>query len=335
MADSGQRTPTTVDGPPPVNNSAGASTPSSFETGPETAPAQPVGANNIPATVAGGGGPPPTMTAAQLAAYAPAAFNAFGNTAQVDPTYMDAAQAQAATVNPGTVTGLMYGGQQPPLSSNPQPFASDGSVADASGANGTGNPNGLLNQYTNYLQQALNPEFKLQQQQQEQSDAARGLRSSGAGAYNQSNLQGQQAAAFASQAAPMVSQGFGYAQSDIAANQANAQQVALANAANKQSANAQNATTANSTAAENAAYYNQAQTQNYDAYNSYTQGLLNNAEQTQNAYLTAWLNTLGPNSGVNASFSSAVGGASSAYNQGAANASAPWSALSGLGAAFA
>ena len=152
--------------------------------------------------------------------------------------------------------------------------------------------NAYLQQYENALQTALNPTFQQQDQQLADSNAARGITSSGAGAYLQGNLQGQQAGAVASGTLPLIQQGYGYTQQDLQGNQ-----------------QAQNA----ATGINAAGYYNEALTGNANAYNSYEQELLGLGGSNLSALEGTYLGSYAPNSGVESGFGTAIGGIGSTY----------------------
>lgn len=150
-----------------------------------------------------------------------------------------------------------------------------------------------MQQYEQMVAQGLAPEFAQQQQQLQDSSAARGISSSGAAGQLQSDLLGQQAAAYAQGIQPIISQGYGYSQQDLMANMG---------------------------AANQASYYNAG------TYNQY-----------ENELMSAYLNSFGPNTGVQGAYGSAIGGLGSTYGsvygQGLAGQSAELGALgSGLGA---
>jgi hypothetical protein len=151
----------------------------------------------------------------------------------------------------------------------PQMFQAFGSIptaapATVNAAQVANDPNTLastLKQYTGLESQALAPTFQQQQQQLDENLGARGIFNSGAGAYAEGNLLSGQAATLASSIAPLVSQGYGFGQSNAQLN-ANLQQ---------------GANTTNAGAANNA---NMMSAQDY--YNS----VLGN-QQTYNNYLAA------------------------------------------------
>jgi hypothetical protein len=87
-----------------------------------------------------------------------------------------------------------------------------------------------MQQYEQLVAQGLAPQFAQQQQQLQDSTAARGISNSGAGAYLQGNLTGEQAAAYAQGISPIVQQGYGYTQQDLMANQGAANAASYYNA---------------------------------------------------------------------------------------------------------
>lgn len=262
-----------------------------YTGGPATAPGQysfpggypgayPSTMNGAPATT-GQPGPPgfATPSPGSIAGGAPAPVNAFGPTAQVNPTY-----GAPTTVNP--IQAQRY-----------------------------------LQQYLRQLNTAVKPEFFQQDQALNDSLAARGITNSGSAAQLQNNLFGQQAAAYAAQAEPMISQGFGYAQQDTMQNAANAQQMTLANQVY-----------ANQASALNAGYYNQAQYTNEQNYNAYKTMLEQQGYNTYDQVMQGYLNSYAPSPSVEGLYNTAVGGTYNLYGDvyGAA-ASGQGNALGGVG----
>jgi hypothetical protein len=131
-------------------------------------------------------------------------------------------QAQPGGAPP---TGQGYGNQG---QSAPYGFGTLGFVNPAY-VNPAQNP-AYMQQYEQLVAQGLAPQFAQQQQQLQDSSAARGISSSGAAGYLQSDLLGQQAAAYAQGISPIVQQGYGYNQQDIMANQGAANQASYYNA---------------------------------------------------------------------------------------------------------
>lgn len=199
-------------------------------------------------------------TGSTINATAPANIQSFGGTAQVAPTY-----ANAATIDPA-------------------------------------NAQSYLNQYEGALYSSLQPGFEQQDQQLAQSNAARGITNSGSAGQLEGNLYGQQAAALASGMTPLVSQGFGYAQQDVTGNAANQQTVNLANAGYGNTASMYNANA-----------YNTDVNANASAYNNYQNELLGYGSGEQNALLSAYLNSYGPNTGVESVANTGAGNTGSVY----------------------
>jgi hypothetical protein len=137
-----------------------------------------------------------------------------------------------------------------------------------------------MQQYEQLYAEMLGPQFAQQDQQLQDSDAARGISSSGAAGYLQGNLMGNQAGALAGGLTPIVQQGYGYEQQDTMAN----------------------AQYANEATLTNANFYNQDRNANFNAYNNY-----------QNELTGAYLGTLGPNAGVGNLFGESINGQNQGY----------------------
>lgn len=162
----------------------------------------------------------------------------FGGNAQPSWGVPGVPGAMAGGANPNAAGGAQPGaknqpppggwGNTPPYSVAPQGFGTLGYVNPA-----YANPNqtnAYMQQYEQLVAQGLAPQFAEQQQQLQDSSAARGISSSGAAGYLQSDLLGQQAAAYAQGISPIVQQGYGYTQQDILANQGAANQASYYNA---------------------------------------------------------------------------------------------------------
>ena len=311
-------------------------------------------------STAGGGGVPSSIqpTPEMIASLAPASISAFGATPSVAPSYMS-----AVTTNPYEA----FVGYNPAQESYGTAYMGPGAA--------TVNPNQsqqYLNQAENALYTSLAPGFEQQTQNLQDQLAQRGISNSGAAGQLMGNLQGQQAAALASGIEPMVSQGYGYSQADIAANQANQQAVNQAryaslqnigatNTANTQAANqaaytaAQgyiggntaaenaanqyNATAANSAAVQNANYYQQALNTNFGAYNNYLSQLYGTGSAQANALENAYLGTYAPQQAIQGEISGASGQTGGSFNTGYQSAIAQQNAaiqgaFSAAGAAF-
>src|SRR5271165_852105 len=87
-----------------------------------------------------------------------------------------------------------------------------------------------MQQYEQMVAQGLAPQFQQQQQQLQDSSAARGISNSGAAGYLQSDLMGNQAAAYAQGISPIIQQGYGYSQQDLMGNQGAANAASYYNA---------------------------------------------------------------------------------------------------------
>ena len=144
-----------------------------------------------------------------------------------------------------------------------------------------------LSQYDKMYAAGLQPTFNQQDLAQSQDLASRGITDSSAASQTMGDLYAQQGGQIAQGEAPMVQQAFGQTQQDILANQAAQNQ-----------ASATNAGASNAAAAANAGYYNQAVTGNENAYNSYQSALFGAGAGQNNALLSAYLNSFGPNTGV-------------------------------------
>ena len=134
---------------------------------------------------------------AAAASYAPDPIQDFGQISTINP-------AQSSAVNSA---------QGAPV----QDYQAQAAMVD---------PNQAYSQEaTMYAQQAaaLAPQFQQQQSNLADANAARGITNSGAGAQLQANLYGQQAGVLSGADAQFTSQGAGYQQADILANQANQQ----------------------------------------------------------------------------------------------------------------
>jgi hypothetical protein len=176
----------------------------------------------------------------------------------MNPVYSQAATGQAASYNPAMATAQN---------------------SQAALVNPTQNDS-YLKQYEQLLNTTMQPQFQAQNQNLQDSLAARGISSSGSAAYLQNQLSGQQASALASATSPLVQQGYGYTQADIAQNQANQQQTGLANQS------AQNQFGLSNQAAQNAAgQTNSGYSQQANLFNAGNQQQTNLANQ--NAGMTA------------------------------------------------
>jgi hypothetical protein len=178
-----------------------------------------------------------------------------------------------------------------------------------------------IQQYEQLMQQSLQPTFAQQDQQLQDSNAARGISSSGAAGYLQGNLLGQQGATLAGADAPIVQQGYGYTQQDIAQNQANQQQVNVGNAA---ASNAADNT--------NAGYYAAAVGSNQSAYDQFLSQLYGTGAGLSGTEESAYLNSFGPNTGVQGDINTAEAGAGQTFQSAYGNASSLQGAALGLGA---
>jgi hypothetical protein len=149
-----------------------------------------------------------------------------------------------------------------------------------------------MQQYLQYLKQAQAPGNKQQMQALNDSLAARGITSSGAAGQLQANLLGQQAAAYAQGASPIVSQGFGYAQQDTTGN----------------------AAAANNASLVNSQYYNQAVNTDAQDYNNYQTMLENQGYNTYTDLNNAYLQSYAPNPGVESAYGADLSGVLGAYS---------------------
>ena len=221
---------------------------------------------------------PSNLSPGNVNGTAPAPYQQFGNTPQIDPAYWSAAYA-----NP-------FQQQQ------------------------------YLKQYDQMYVKGLQPTFNQQDLALNQDLASRGISDSSAASYNMGNLYAQQGAQIAQGEAPMVQQAFGYTQQDVLANQAA-----------QNSANSGNAAASNEAAAANAGFYNQATMANMNAYNQYQSQLFGAGTSEQNALMSAYLNSFGPQTGVTNAFGAEMGALGTAYS-GAydANTSGGWGALGSL-----
>jgi hypothetical protein len=229
-----------------------------------------------------------------------------GNSVGYGPGY-----GQAAPGTPSNVTPMNYAGQSTGSTinatapANIQSFGGTAQVAPTYANAATidpANAQSYLNQYEGALYSSLQPGFEQQDQQLAQSNAARGITNSGSAGQLEGNLYGQQAAALASGMTPLVSQGFGYAQQDVTGNAANQQTVNLANAGYGNTASMYNANA-----------YNTDVNANASAYNNYQNELLGYGSGEQNSLLSAYLNSYGPNTGVESVANTGAGNTGSVY----------------------
>jgi len=182
---------------------------------------------------------------------------------------------------------------------------------------------------------ALQPGFAQQQQQLQDSNAARGISSSGAAGYLQGNLLGQQSSALAAADEPITSQGYSYSQADLLANQQAQQQAGLSNQGLQQQTNLANANIANAASDTNAGYYANALSGNANAYNNYLATLEQQGYNTGNEAYQTYLGSFGPNPGVQQSISGAQNAGESGFNSGYQGAVAGQNAVLGAAGAAA
>ena len=186
-----------------------------------------------------------------------------------------------------------------------QAFGATPSVTPTYGQATTVDPNQAqqyYNQYAALYQQSLAPGFAQQQQQLQDSDAARGISNSGAAGYLQGNLLGQQAGQVASGLAGFTGQEYANTQADIQGNQAAQNQYGLANLGY-----------ANQASDTNAGYYAQGLGANMNAYNNYQNELLGLGGALLSAEQSAYLNSYGPNTGGESAYGSALSGMQNTY----------------------
>ena len=216
-------------------------------------------------------------TASAVASNAPLPIQSFGPLASVTPTYGTAATTNAATVDPAQSQYYMQ-----------QAYSQNAA--------------------------ALAPQFQQQQMNLQDSSAARGISNSGAASELQGNLLGQQSSALAAADSPITQQGYGYSQSDIAANQANQQATNFANQSAQNTFGLANQAAANNATGTNANYYNQALTGNATSYNDYLATLEGQGYNTGNEAYQTYLNSFLPQSGVGQTIANAGSNAQGAYN---------------------
>lgn len=210
-------------------------------------------------------------TGSQVTSTAPLPLQAFGGIPQVNPTYGTAANAQAPNTPNAAMMTPSY------MDSTQQGYATtdltqQGYLTGNASQQGYAATNAALvdpQQSQQYLQEyerltagALAPQFQQQQSQLQDSLSARGISHSGAAGELEGNLRGQQSAAYAAAISPMVQQGYGYSQADIAANQGNRQQANLANQGTQQQSITNNAQLQQQMQMANLGYGNAAQSNN-------------------------------------------------------------------------
>jgi hypothetical protein len=265
------------------------------------------------------------MAAAAAPNYAPDPVQDFGNVSTINPAQSAGAQ--------GTATNAGYAPQV-------QALNAQGSYIDPNTA--------YAQEQTMYNQQAaaLAPQFQQQQSQLADANAARGITNSGAGGQLQANLYGQQAGVLSGADAQFTSQGAGFNQQDLLANQQTGNQFALANqnagmqaqttnselaqGVNLQNSqldtgtsnsNAQlaqqnnqfNATNQNNALNYNADVNNQALLDNWQATNQYNQNLENQEYGLANEGYQTYLNSLNPSTTAEQGYNNAAGYANNAY----------------------
>jgi hypothetical protein len=238
-------------------------------------------------------------TASAVASDAPLPIQDFGNLPSVSPTY----SSYAAQVGPNLIDPNQSG-----------QYAQTAYSENAA---------------------ALAPTFQQQQQNLQDSDAARGISSSGAAAQLQGNLLGQQSATLAGADEPITAQGYGYSQADLVGNQAAQIGTGEFNSGQQQQVNLTNTGAANQATGVNANYYADALASNAGSYNNYLNEIENQGYNTGNEGYGAYLNSYLPNSGVQTTIGGAESAGTTGYNtaygaaQGASNA-----ALGAAGNAF-
>lgn len=257
--------------------------------------------------------------------------------AQNDELYGDAtddsSNPPASTGSSGT-TGTLAPSSFPTAqqiqSTAPAPIQDFGSlptVAPTYATAATVDPNA---QY-GYLQQeeaanaaSLAPGNAVQDSNLQDSLAARGISSSGAGQQLYSQLQGQQQATLAGMNAPAIAQQSGYTQADIAANQTNEQGTNIFNAGEGTAATGANAN-----------FYATALGSNEANYNNYQNELYSTGATEGNELLTAYLNSYGPNTGVQTSINNEGTAANNIYGSVYGNATSTENAALGDAATYA
>lgn len=164
----------------------------------------------------------------------------------------------------------------------PLPYQQFGSIASVNPA--MLDPASYYAQYGQYVSQGMQPYFQQQQQQLNADLRARGIQDSGAAGYLEGNLLGQQGA--------QVEQGaLRYGTEGALSNQQAANQAAYFNAGQ----------------------YANATQQNFDAYNNYLQQLLGLGGGELGGLQSAYLNSFGPNTGVQSGFGSVLSGTGKTY----------------------
>jgi hypothetical protein len=167
----------------------------------------------------------------QMASMAPLPYSSFGQVPYLAPATYSSTGYNASGYDASTYNPTGYG------ASGYNPNGYDAANFNASaynpqnvnlGQNAYLDPQQnqqFLQQNMNLLQTEMAPTFQNQQRSLDESMAARGIFSSGAGVDASNQLKGQQDAALAGAQAPMVAQGYGYQQQDVANNaNLNAQQ---------------------------------------------------------------------------------------------------------------
>jgi hypothetical protein len=245
-----------------------------------TTSATPAAGGNNTGTVATAapvsGGPANQINASALNGLAPLPVQDFGALPSVSPTYGQATTTQAATVNP------MYN-------------------------------QAYLNQEESANAASLAPTFQTQDSNLQDSLAARGISSSGAAGDLSNQLAQSQGATLAGMNAAAIGQQAGYVQGDITQNQANRQATGEFNANELTGMSSTNAGIANTANTANENYYATALGSNESNYNNYLNELYSSGTGEANTLLTAYLNSYGPNTGVQSSINNLGTAANSIY----------------------
>lgn len=255
-------------------------------------------------------------TVQQLQSAAPLSYSNFGTTPVLGTSTYNASTPQAA--------GMVTGASIDPAQSND-----------------------YLNQNMNLLQSELAPQFAQQNEGLNEQLASRGIFNSGASQQAATDLGQKQTATLAGAQQPLISQGYGYQQSDLQQNAANAQAASLANqgtqttqndyaAQLQQEANAGNTASTNATNQYNANAYTQQTTNDQNAYNQYQAYLVQQGLGSYNSLQGAYLNTYAPAnstalSGLNQGASNAGSAYSNAYNNSNSGSAGLGGLFSGVG----
>lgn len=233
-------------------------------------------------------------TASQLAGFAPASYQQFGNIPTIAPTTYNAQNTGAAQTDLSQMPGAL------------QAFSAENA-------------------------QAIQPTFDAQNMALNDNLGSRGIYNSGAASYLNNQLAQGQGATLAGMDAPLVSQEASLYGTAQLGNTANQQQSLLANQAAQNTAGATNAQAGNTANALNAGYYNSAVSGNQNNYNTYLNTLYGSGQNYANSLLGSYEGTYGgANTAPLTTLGQTPGAVQSAYNTGFSNAAPSGGFASGI-----